>query len=57
MSELKRCNRCTFTAPLDEWPSSSKGRKFSLCVRCREYHNKCCKSNSELKRKQIEYKI
>ncbi len=57
MSETgnRKCTRCTFTAPLSDWEVSQHGRKFNLCLKCREYHNNYCKSNLKTKMKNLEY--
>ena len=54
MSEIKKCIKCSFRAPMDDWATSLRGKKFSLCVKCREYHNIFCQSHPEYKLKKLE---
>ncbi len=56
MSEIKKCIKCSFRAPIDEWATSLRGKKFSLCVKCREYHNVFCKDRPEYKLRNLESK-
>ena len=54
MSEIKKCIKCSFRAPLSEWGTSLRGTQFSLCVKCREYHDTFCKDHPEYKLKKLE---
>ena len=47
MSEIKKCTTCKFEAPVAEWELSLKGKKFSSCVKCREYHRNHRKHDDE----------
>ncbi len=55
MSEVnKKCGKCNFKAPLDEWDDSPRGGKFYLCVKCREYNHNYFKNNDEIRLKRNE---
>ena len=56
MSEIKNCTTCSFNAPASEWILSAKGKKFSSCVKCREYHRNHRKHDDEARVKHINVK-
>ena len=47
MPELKKCTTCKFQAPVSAWELSLKGKTFSSCVECREYHRNNRKEKNE----------
>ena len=54
MSELQKCTTCSFKAPTSEWMLSAKGKKFSSCVKCREYHRNHRKHEDETRSTNLE---
>ena len=37
MTEVLKCNTCKFQANLNDWETSIRGRRYTRCVKCREY--------------------
>jgi hypothetical protein len=52
----KKCSKCNFTSPLNEWAVSKCGRPFNTCVKCREWSSNYERNSVKTRMKQLEYK-